>query len=68
MEKLLQILACPVCRGPLESLFAVAGQEQGLPQGLSCPACDLVYPVRDFIPVLLVEEAIRRPDWDQGRR
>lgn len=48
---LLAILACPACRAPLD----VAGDE------LVCTGCGLAYPVRDGIPVLLVDEA-RRPE------
>jgi uncharacterized protein YbaR (Trm112 family) len=47
--RLLEIVVCPACRGDLRP---VAGDE-----GLECLACGRVYPVRDGIPVLLVEEA-----------
>ena len=47
--RLLEILVCPVCKGPLD--FRKANQE------LVCKACRLAYPVRDDIPVLLEEEA-----------
>ncbi|MFF2655595.1 Trm112 family protein [Streptomyces sp. NPDC058045] len=49
---LLEILACPACHAPLEEADAelrCTGEE-----------CSLAYPVRDGIPVLLVDEA-RRP-------
>lgn len=46
---LLEILACPECRGSLRPDEA-AGE-------LLCTGCGLAYPVRDDIPVLLVEEA-----------
>ena len=46
---LLEMLVCPACRGEIRSL----GQERGL----ECGACGRVYPVRDGIPVMLVEEA-----------
>lgn len=49
---LLAILACPECRSPLRPDDA-AGE-------LVCTGCGLAYPVRDDIPVLLVDEA-RRP-------
>ena len=48
-KKLLDILACPVCKGPLEY-----HREQ---QELVCKADRLAYPVRDGIPVMLEEEA-----------
>ncbi|MFR9676677.1 Trm112 family protein [Streptomyces sp. TR06-5] len=59
---LLQILACPACHAPLRE------QETGNTDGtapateLVCTGdlCGLAYPVRDGIPVLLVDEA-RRP-------
>ncbi|WP_431776059.1 Trm112 family protein [Streptomyces cucumeris] len=53
---LLEILACPACHAPL--------REEQTPENpeLVCTGegCALAYPVRDGIPVLLVDEA-RRP-------
>ena len=51
---LLEILACPNCRAPL--------REDDAAIELVCTnaECGLAYPVRDDIPVLLVDEA-RRP-------
>lgn len=49
---LLEILACPDCRAPLRSDDAASE--------LVCTGCGLAYPVRDDIPVLLIDEA-RRP-------
>jgi uncharacterized protein len=51
---LLDILACPQCHSPL--------REDEAASELVCTNadCGLAYPVRDDIPVLLVEEA-RRP-------
>jgi uncharacterized protein YbaR (Trm112 family) len=51
--ELLEILACPACRAGL-AVDESAGE-------LVCTGCGLAYPVRDDIPVLLVDEA-RRPD------
>jgi uncharacterized protein YbaR (Trm112 family) len=48
-KKLLEILACPVCKGPL--VYRRAEAE------LVCRACRLAYPIRDEIPVMLEEEA-----------
>lgn len=48
-QNLLDILACPQCKGPVE--YAPARQE------ISCAACQLAFPVRDDIPVMLVDEA-----------
>ena len=47
--KLLDILACPACKGPL--VYAKAEQL------LICRADRLAYPIRDDIPVMLEEEA-----------
>jgi uncharacterized protein YbaR (Trm112 family) len=49
-KELLEILACPRCKGPV---VLSDGED-----GLVCRACGLVYPVRDDIPVMLVDEAI----------
>lgn len=48
-KKLLDILACPVCKGPL--VFRKAEQE------LVCKVDRLAFPIRDQIPVMLEEEA-----------
>jgi uncharacterized protein len=50
---LLAILVCPVCKKPL--LLKDTGD------GLKCAACRRVYPIRDNIPVLLVDEAALDP-------
>ena len=49
---LLAILACPDCKAPLR-----ADDEAS---ELVCTGCSLAYPVRDDIPVLLIDEA-RKP-------
>jgi uncharacterized protein len=54
---LLEILVCPDCRSPL----AVDEDRSEL----VCTGCGLAYPVRDDIPVLLVDEA-RRTRASQG--
>lgn len=48
-KELLEILACPKCKGELE----LKADESGL----TCHACKLFYAIRDEIPILLVEEA-----------
>jgi uncharacterized protein len=47
--QLLAILVCPRCRGELEYREAESA--------LVCHHCGLRYPVRDDIPIMLVEEA-----------
>lgn len=49
LKELLDILACPRCKGEV----TIAGDGAGL----DCAACSLRYPVRDGIPVMLVDEA-----------
>ncbi|MDU0457464.1 MAG: Trm112 family protein [Geobacteraceae bacterium] len=50
-NELMDKLACPVCKGNL-----VFDKNNN---GLLCIDCGLLYPVRDDIPVLLPDEAIR---------
>ncbi|HLY92973.1 MAG TPA: Trm112 family protein [Candidatus Angelobacter sp.] len=55
LKKLLDALVCPVpeCRKP----FTVAADESYL----QCTGCNRIYPIRDGIPVLLVDQA-KMPD------
>lgn len=62
-KELLQILACPRCHASLAPV-----EENGTLVGLRCDACALVFPVRDSIPVMLLDEAIALADWNQGKR
>jgi uncharacterized protein YbaR (Trm112 family) len=54
-DELLAIIVCPDCHGELLPVETAGGGE------LVCQSCGLAYPVRDGIPVLLVDEA-RRSD------
>ena len=47
--QLLEILVCPKCKGDLEYREAESS--------LICHACSLRYPVRDDIPIMLIDEA-----------
>jgi uncharacterized protein YbaR (Trm112 family) len=47
--ELLEILACPACKAKVE----LKADESGL----KCIECKRVYPIRDEIPVMLVDEA-----------
>ena len=49
-QDLLDILACPKCKGDLEL------QEEK--NGLICYNCSLLYPIKDDIPIMIIEEAI----------
>jgi uncharacterized protein YbaR (Trm112 family) len=48
-KELLDILACPKCKGDIR-----LNEENN---GLICDACKLLYPIRDDIPVMLIDEA-----------
>lgn len=48
-QELLDILVCPVDKTPVKLI-----PDQ---QGLKCPSCNRVYPIRNDIPVMLVDEA-----------
>jgi uncharacterized protein YbaR (Trm112 family) len=49
-KELLEILACPKCKG--EIFLNAAGD------GLICKSCRLVYQIKDDIPVMLIDEAL----------
>ena len=50
---LMEILACPVCKGDL-ALAATEEEGDDIVQGsLRCGACDETYPIEDSIPNLL---------------
>lgn len=48
-KELLEILACPLCK---EEVKLTADEN-----GLKCVKCRRVYPIRNGIPVMLIEEA-----------
>lgn len=48
-RELLEILACPLCKEPVS--YTADGN------GLKCLRCRRVYPIRDDIPVMLIDEA-----------
>lgn len=47
-KKLLEILACPACKGDVE-------EKEGR---IVCKSCGRKYPVRDGVPVMLIKEAV----------
>ena len=50
-KELLEILACPKCKGDIRLT------DKG--DGLVCDACKLIYPIKDDIPVMLIDEAVK---------
>jgi uncharacterized protein YbaR (Trm112 family) len=52
-KELMEILVCPNCRGQVEL------RTEGAADWVVCLSCGLRYPVRDDIPVMLIDEAER---------
>ncbi|MFP7753288.1 Trm112 family protein [Thermodesulfobacteriota bacterium B35] len=52
-QELLDIIACPKCKGPVR----LNEQEDGL----VCMHCRLLYAIRDEIPIMLIDEATPLP-------
>ena len=48
-KELLDILACPLCKEEVR----LTGESDGL----KCVKCHRVYPIRDDIPIMLIDEA-----------
>lgn len=48
-NELLEILACPKCKGDIHL--------NETEDGLICDACKLLYEIRDDIPIMLIDEA-----------
>ena len=48
-QELLEVLACPKCRG---------GLEYNKQRGLICRTCALLYKIENDIPVMLLDEAV----------
>jgi uncharacterized protein YbaR (Trm112 family) len=53
-KELLDILACPQCKGPVH----LNEREDGL----ICEACRLEYEIKDDIPIMLIDEAKKLED------
>jgi len=48
-KELLDILACPQCKGPVEL--------NGEHNAIICRTCRLLFEIRDDIPIMLIDEA-----------
>ena len=57
-QELLDIIACPKCKGPVE-----LNEEKN---GLVCRSCRLVYEIRDNIPIMLIDEAKPLPAQEES--
>ncbi len=54
-QELLDILACPKCKATVKLTRDS--------RGLVCEACELVYEIREGIPVMLIDEAVPLSEW-----
>lgn len=52
-RELLNILACPVCKGDLEINVTEENDKEIISGSLHCPKCNVSYPIVDTIPNLL---------------
>jgi uncharacterized protein YbaR (Trm112 family) len=52
-RELMDILACPVCKGKLELSVEEENEREIVTGSLYCPKCDVNYPIVDTIPNLL---------------
>ncbi|MBI5026051.1 MAG: Trm112 family protein [Nitrospirae bacterium] len=53
-KELLEILACPECKGDIRINDAK--------DGIICDQCKLLYPIREDIPIMLINEAKKLDD------
>ncbi|RMF85046.1 MAG: Trm112 family protein [Nitrospinota bacterium] len=58
-KELLEILACPKCKGAI--------RYDAQRDGLICDACRLLYEIRDNIPVMLIDEAKRLDELEEQK-
>jgi uncharacterized protein YbaR (Trm112 family) len=52
-RELVDILACPVCKGDLEIAIKKENEKEIIKGSLYCPNCSVNYPIDDGIPNLL---------------
>ena len=55
-KELMDILACPVCKGVLELTVAEENEQEIVTGSLYCRRCELNYPIVDTIPNLLPQD------------
>lgn len=55
-KELMDILACPLCKGDLQLTVEKEDQEEIITGSLYCQQCDQRYPIEDSIPNLLPPE------------
>jgi uncharacterized protein YbaR (Trm112 family) len=55
-RSLMDILVCPVCKGPLELKVEEGGEGEVIKGSLRCGKCNVIYPIEHSIPNLLPQE------------
>ncbi len=55
-KDLLEILVCAACKKPLKPKDPQAGEK--VDGWLECTGCGLRFPIRDNIPIMLIDEAV----------
>ncbi len=58
-QQLLDIIACPKCKGPVDLTETR--------DGLVCASCQLLYEIRDNIPIMLINEARTLPPQEREK-
>ena len=58
---LMEILACPLCKGPLQLNVEEEDEKEVVKGSLYCASCAVSYPIEDTIPNLLPPE-VRNQD------
>lgn len=58
-KELIDVLACPKCK---QSITLTPKGD-----GLACKKCNVVYPVRDDIPIMLSDQAIAEQEWNGSK-
>lgn len=61
-SQLVALLVCPACKGDLKF------EKEGDREGFLCPSCQVVYPIVDEIPVMLIEESMPVEKWRKEAR
>lgn len=55
-SRLIEIIVCPICKGPLKRSKSSSAEDDVIDE-LICVRDRLAFPIRDGIPVMLVDEA-----------
>ncbi len=53
---LMEILACPLCKGPLKLTVEEEDEKEVIKGSLNCESCSVTYPIEETIPNLLPPE------------